>query len=496
MPLQTGAGEYVYEIIDHWARIPEGWAMNDVADVGVDPKGRVYLFNRGDHPVIVLDGDGNFLHTWGDKQMFPNAHAVTIGLDDTIWLTDTFDHTVRKCTPEGEVLMTLGTSGKPAKPMSGEPFYQCTHVAVHPHTEEFFISDGYGNAKVHKYTPDGRLQYSWGEPGNEPGQFNLPHNICTDRDGYVYVADRHNARVQVFTSDGKLEHVWTGMSLPCGMHIDTTRSEQLCYIAELSSAFWASFGPYEFRQIWDRPGMGPLIKCTPEGEVLMTLGTSGKPAKPMSGEPFYQCTHVAVHPHTEEFFISDGYGNAKVHKYTPDGRLQYSWGEPGNEPGQFNLPHNICTDRDGYVYVADRHNARVQVFTSDGKLEHVWTGMSLPCGMHIDTTRSEQLCYIAELSSAFWASFGPYEFRQIWDRPGMGPRVSIYNLDGELQAKLCDQGTGEDPGQMVAPHGISVDAEQNIYVGECSWTVMGSKLDPPRQVRNVQKLVKVKQPTT
>ena len=140
MPLQTGAGEYVYEIIDHWARIPEGWAMNDVADVGVDPKGRVYLFNRGDHPVIVLDGDGNFLHTWGDKQMFPNAHAVTIGLDDTIWLTDTYDHTVRKCTPEGEVLMTLGTSGKPAKPMSGEPFYQCTHVAIHPHTEEFFVS--------------------------------------------------------------------------------------------------------------------------------------------------------------------------------------------------------------------------------------------------------------------------------------------------------------------------------------------------------------------
>jgi DNA-binding beta-propeller fold protein YncE len=142
-----------------------------------------------------------------------------------VWLTDTLDHTVRKCTPEGKVLMTLGTSGKPAKSMSGLPFCRCTHVALHPATGEVFVSDGYGNASVHKYTPDGRLMHSWGEPGNRPGQFNLPHNIATDRDGYVYVADRENSRVQIFSANGKLEDIWTGMARPCGLYIDTRASQ-------------------------------------------------------------------------------------------------------------------------------------------------------------------------------------------------------------------------------------------------------------------------------
>lgn len=182
MSIATGLGEDAYEVEPGWAKLP-GDTMYDVAGVGVDAKGNVYLFNRGEHPIIVLDSSGNFLRSWGDKKMFPNAHAVTMGSDDTIWLTDTFDHTVRKCTLDGKVLMTIGVSGKAAPPMNGEPFNQCTHVAVHPGTGELFVSDGYLNAKVHKYTPDGRLLYSWGEPGNEPGQFNFPHNIAADRDG-------------------------------------------------------------------------------------------------------------------------------------------------------------------------------------------------------------------------------------------------------------------------------------------------------------------------
>ena len=102
MPIRTGNDEYACEIV-------EGWGMSstsgidgtfDVAGVGVDSRENVYLFNRGEHPVIVLDKDGKFLRRWGDKKVFPNAHAVTIGPDDAVWLTDTFDHTVRKCTPD------------------------------------------------------------------------------------------------------------------------------------------------------------------------------------------------------------------------------------------------------------------------------------------------------------------------------------------------------------------------------------------------------------
>ena len=87
MSLQTGGGDYAYEINENWCELPGG-GLCDVAGVGVDAKGNVYLFNRGEHPVIVVNGEGKFLHSWGDQKMFPRAHAVTMGPDDTIWLTD------------------------------------------------------------------------------------------------------------------------------------------------------------------------------------------------------------------------------------------------------------------------------------------------------------------------------------------------------------------------------------------------------------------------
>jgi streptogramin lyase len=326
MSLKTGGGDYLYEIVDEWGEMPNRWTY-DVAGVAVDSKGNVYMFNRGETPVVVLDSRGKYIDSWGDRQMFPFAHGITIGPDDSVWLTDTLDHTVRKCTTDGKVLMTIGVSGKSAKAMSGAPFNWCTHVALDPHTGDIFVSDGYLNSKVHKYAPDGRLLFSWGQPGNDPGQFNLPHNIATDRDGYVYVADRHNNRVQVFTPSGKLEHIWTGMAMPCGMCIDTRSSDQLCYIGELSSVWWTQAAP---------------------------------------------------------------------------------------------------------------------------------------------------------------------EFWEAWNRPGMGPRVSIYSLDGRMQARLCDNGQGEGLGQLIAPHGIAVTPEGDILVAEVSWSILGKKLKPSRPVRNFRRLVKVK----
>ena len=93
--------------------------------------------------------------------------------------------------------MTIGTPGKPAPAFSGDPFNRCTHTALSP-KGEIYVSDGYQNARVHKYAPDGKLLLSWGEPGTAPGEFNLVHNIACDDDGWVYVADRENHRVQVF----------------------------------------------------------------------------------------------------------------------------------------------------------------------------------------------------------------------------------------------------------------------------------------------------------
>ena len=124
--------------------------------------------------------------------MFTLPHGVAVGPDDSVYCVDTGDHTVRKFTPEGELLMTIGEPGNAAPTMSGRPFCRPTHLAVDPRNGDLLISDGYGNARVHRYTSDGQHLASWGESGTDPGTFNIPHNIDVDRDGVVYVADREN----------------------------------------------------------------------------------------------------------------------------------------------------------------------------------------------------------------------------------------------------------------------------------------------------------------
>jgi len=226
----VGDGEFKYEVVEDWAKLPPGWDFKEVGGVGVDKNDNVYVFNRGEHPMMVFDRDGNFLRAWGEG-LFPRAHGVYMAPDDTIWLTDDGDHTVRQCTLDGKVLLTLGIPGKPTPYMSGEPFHRCTHTAMAPNGD-FFVSDGYGNSRVHKYSPDGKLIKSWGEPGTDPGQFNIAHNITCDDDGWVYVADRENHRIQVFNCDGVYETQWNNLHRPCGLF--TTRGKcPTCFVAEL-----------------------------------------------------------------------------------------------------------------------------------------------------------------------------------------------------------------------------------------------------------------------
>ena len=231
MSVILGSGEYRYEVIENWGKLPDGWTFKEVAAVGVDKTDNVYCFTRGQHPVIVFDKDGNFLRSWGEG-VCKRAHGVTMAPDDTIFLTDDGDHTVRKCTLDGKVLMTLGIPGKPSAYQKGEPFNRCTHVAFSP-KGEIYVSDGYGNSRVHKYSPDGKLLLSWGESGSDPGQFNIVHNICTDKEGWVYVADRENNRLQVFDGNGKYETQWNNMHRPCALYMDTTHKEPICYVGEL-----------------------------------------------------------------------------------------------------------------------------------------------------------------------------------------------------------------------------------------------------------------------
>ena len=256
-----GSGEYTYRAVEGWAKWPEDWRLHDVAAVGIDSKDQVYAFHRGDHPIVVFDRNGNVLRTWGEG-VFKRAHGIHMGPDDTIYLTDDDDHTVRKCTLEGKVLLTIGIPEKPAPYMSGEPFHRCTHTALSPRGD-IYISDGYGNARVHKYAPDGKLIKSWGEPGCDPGQFNIVHNICSDIDGWVYVADRENHRVQIFDGEGKYETQWNNMHRPCGLFAESGR-HPLFYIGEIGPTMPVNR---------DVPNLGPRVSILDhEGKLVGRLG--------------------------------------------------------------------------------------------------------------------------------------------------------------------------------------------------------------------------------
>jgi len=274
MTATFGSGDYTYRVVDGWAKWPEDWQLGDVAGVGVDGNDRVYAFHRGDHPMVVFDRDGNVLHSWGEG-LFKRAHGVHMGLDDTIYLTDEGDHAVRKCTLDGKVLLTIGIPGDAASFMSGQPFRRCTHTALSP-GNEIYVSDGYGNARIHKYAPDGKRIMSWGEPGSGPGQFNLPHNISCDADGWVYVADRENHRIQVFDGNGRFETQWHDLHRPSGMYMPPGKCP-VCYVGEI--------GPYyEFNR--GAPNLGPRLSIlSNEGKLIARITTTPAAATLLECEP-------------------------------------------------------------------------------------------------------------------------------------------------------------------------------------------------------------------
>ena len=257
-----GTARFTYEVAEGWGKLPDGWTFKECGGVGVDSKDNVYVFNRGEHPMIIFDREGNFLRSWGEG-VYPRAHGITMSPDDTIFCTDDGDHTVRKVTLDGKELFKLGISGKPVPFMSGDPFNRCTHVAIDSRNGDFYVSDGYGNARVHKYSPDGKLLFSWGESGTGPSQFNIAHNIATDKDGWVYVADRENHRIQIFDSKGKFETQWTNMARPCGLYIDKS-GDQRVYVGELGVCIGSNAKAV---------GLGPRIGIMDiKGNYLAKLG--------------------------------------------------------------------------------------------------------------------------------------------------------------------------------------------------------------------------------
>ena len=226
--MQLGSGDYVYEIEQGWAKLPDGWDMKVVAGIGVDSQDRVYAFNRGDHPLIVFDSAGNVITSWGEGTL-NFAHAVYVDASDNLWLTDRYGQVVWKFDTDGNLLQTLGTVGEPAA--GGGPFHDPTQLAFAPNGD-MYVSDGYVNSRTHRFSAAGEHLHSWGEFGEAPGQFNLPHGVWVDPLERVWVADRENSRIQFFNLDGLFLYEWTGYSRPSDFYMD---SDDVMYVAEIDA---------------------------------------------------------------------------------------------------------------------------------------------------------------------------------------------------------------------------------------------------------------------
>ncbi len=239
-----GTGKYRYELVDGWAKCSEGWSVGDVCGVSIDSQDRVYVFNRSAHPVAVFDREGSLLTSWGEG-LFKTPHGICLGPDGSVYCTDAGNHTVSKFTLDGKLLLVLGNKDQPSETgymgqpdsyesvatirQGGPPFNSPTGVALSS-SGEIYVSDGYGNARVHKFSPDGTLLLSWGEPGDAPGHFRWPHAVFVDKRERVWVADRLNDRIQIFNAKGEFLSQWTGLRYPTGIFID---GDETVYVSEI-----------------------------------------------------------------------------------------------------------------------------------------------------------------------------------------------------------------------------------------------------------------------
>lgn len=233
----VGSGSYRYEVMETWATLPTGWTFGGVSAVATDSQDRVYAFQRKDPPILVFDKNGTFLTSWGSSA-FADPHGINI-VDDVIYVTDRNDHVALKFTLDGKPLMVLGTRGQPSDtgatkdielpPRSAGPFNKPTEMMVAP-SGDLYVSDGYRNSRVHRFSSQGTLLDSWGKPGKEePGEFHLPHSLWVDRQSQVYVCDRENSRIQVFTAAGRFIAQWRDIHKPTDIYFD---AQETAYVSE------------------------------------------------------------------------------------------------------------------------------------------------------------------------------------------------------------------------------------------------------------------------
>lgn len=309
-PIHDNASGLAYQVVHGWPVLPDGFVLGQVSGVGVDSHNQVFIFHRADHswnrtkesiavPTIMsFNADtGKLTSSWG-ANMFVLPHGLRVDHQDHIWVTDIVLQQVFKFTRDGKLLMSVGTKGVPG--CDGTHFDQPTDVAVAA-DGSFYVSDGYGNSRVAKFSPNGDFLFAWGKKGDRPGEFDVPHSITLDHSGRVYVADRTNSRIQVFKDDGSFLESWKN--------------------ADLGRPWGLDFGPDKRLYVVDGgdlhhnpPDRGHAMKLDLKGNVLDKWSRFGN----YDGQ-LYWGHDIAVGKNLD-VYIGDVYHGMRIQKFTRTGQ--------------------------------------------------------------------------------------------------------------------------------------------------------------------------------
>jgi hypothetical protein len=321
-----------YHSVPDFLRLPADLYLGEAVGVAVNSKGHIFVFSRGNTTgpaygaaaaqLLEFAPDGKFLREIGHNlYAWSFAHSVRIDKEDNIWVADKCSDMVIKFNPQGRVVMVFGRKQeasdegteplkhvKPPLPPIDGMFRQVTDVAWDT-SGNTYISDGYVNSRIAKVDKDGTWLKSWGEPGDQPGQFNTPHSIAVDAQNNIYVADRGNRRIQVFDSDGKFLRQFT---------IDVPTPTDA------------------------RPAIG--------NKPASTTGTMSP------GAPWAICITPAPN---QILYASDAFPG-RIYKLSLDGKVLGILGRSGKQPGQFGWIHEIACPSESELYVAELLNWRIQ----------------------------------------------------------------------------------------------------------------------------------------
>ncbi len=322
--------EIRYHPDPNFLKLPPDIHLGEAVGVAVNSKGHIFVFSRGNTTgpayaaaaaqLLEFDPDGKFLREIGHNlYAWSFAHSVRIDRDDNVWVADKGSDMVIKFNPEGRVVMVFGRKleasdegteplkhPKPPLPPVDGMFRQVTDMAWDS-AGNTYISDGYINSRVAKADKDGNWLKSWGEPGNQPGQFNTPHSIAVDAQNNVYVADRGNRRIQVFDSNGKF-----------------------------------------LRQI--------TINVPAPPDARAAIGAPSTTGTMAPGAPWTLC----ITPGPNQILYTSDAFPGRIYKLSLDGKVLGMFGKAGKQPGQFGWIHAIACPFADELYVAEILNWRVQ----------------------------------------------------------------------------------------------------------------------------------------